>query len=146
MNAINFISATVALFFSISISAQKNITVYNNSDELAKTKEYTLIDKNESKVLSKVKYTFDDLGQRINKISYSWNSTKGWIASDKYEYKYNDKKKLEELSYTKWDSKINDWSEKSDRIIHIYDSNGILFSTEEIQIENSKENLLTYNK
>lgn len=145
MNAINLISATVALIFSISISAQKNIMVYSNSDESAKTREYTLMDKKESKVLSKITYSFNEQGQRVNRISYSWSTSKGWIISDKYEYKYNDTQKLSELSYTKWDSKSNDWFGQSDKIIYIYDSNGILFSTEQIKTDDNKENMLTYN-
>ncbi|WP_156032683.1 hypothetical protein [Prevotella sp. 10(H)] len=43
------------------------------------------------------------------------------------------------LVYTKWDSKLNNWSNQSDLYIYQYDNDGTFVATEQFKINNNRE-------
>jgi hypothetical protein len=145
MNITTLISAVLSLLLSVNIMAQNRETiVYSNSDEKSNLKEYTILDKNSSEVLSKISFQFDKKGLPTYKTSYTWNSDKGWILSKKYEYLYNDNNQLTDIVFTRWDHDTNQWAGISERITHVYNSNGTLLYTQQILIDNNKNTLLSY--
>lgn len=48
----------------------------------------------------------------VNKQTYIWDATHGWVPSCKYEYYYTISGKLVNLEYSEWNKSANNWINK----------------------------------
>ena len=141
MKATFLTSVFAALVLTTNVNA-KNVKVYSNneSNENGTLKEFVTLDNETSKPLTKDFYEYDVNGNIQEKTTSEWKDEKGWVNSRKYEYKYGKAGKVASVTYTKWDEKVNNWSDSSDVLVHIYDENDEFLTVKQIQIENSIDN------
>jgi len=132
-----FIVAGLVSIVSCSIlSAQNTSEFYKNiEDNLSTNSKTVTIYLGEAgmnlvpKARHIVKYDSNELP--IEKTIYSWSSAKQqWEASKKYTYTYNENKKMESLSYTKWNNKTNTWENNTHYAMYLYNTEGALLTAE----------------
>jgi len=124
--------AVVVLLSVVSIYASNPKTkVYSNIN--GTTKEYTTVDAETMKALSKTTYIYDANGMLQERALYKWNDAKGWTGIQKYVYSYNDNKTAT-IVYTKWDKDLAAWSGTSQHLIHVYGLDGDLLAVENIEV------------
>lgn len=131
-----------SLLSSTNISAvtPKN-TIYNNIEVLENgyKKEYITYNEETSRIVSKITYQYDRKGNMQKRVFYKWDYDCGWKAIQKYEYTYNNEKRLNYITHTKWDKKSKNWATKSERLKHIYNNEGKLVAINKIQIDGNSE-------
>lgn len=118
-----FLSLLVGLFISVGISAKNpETTTFSNIKTTAtgSIKEFTTFTKDTNTPVQRSLYTYDLSGNIQEKTVYAWNENNGWVGVQKLEYSYNDadKDKPSALTYTKWDTKTNNWSNKSKTVTY----------------------------
>ncbi|WP_029903339.1 DUF3836 domain-containing protein [Prevotella sp. 10(H)] len=138
MNAA-ILTSVFAVLVSVTNLSAKNVITYSNveSNESGTKKEYVTLDKETAKPLSKEFYHYDEKGNVLEKTTSTWNNEKGWVNSSNYTYIYGENDMLSYVAYTKWDNKAEDWSNKSDILVHVYDENNNFLSVKQMQVNNN---------
>ncbi|MFT3993372.1 MAG: DUF3836 domain-containing protein [Dysgonomonas sp.] len=129
------IMSFIAVLFATNNLSAQNTKMYTNIEETKDgiNKEYTIIDNDTEKPITKYAYKIDADGNRISRSTYVWDQYEGWVGSQKTEYKYDEKNNPISYTYTKWDKRTKDWD------------NDIKYFTYG-EINNNKENtLLSFN-
>lgn len=122
-----FLSLLVGLFISVGVSAKNPETTTLSNIETTATgsiKEFTTFTKDTNEPIQRSLYKYDLSGNIQEKTVYAWADKKGWIGVQKLEYSYHNDNfdKPASLTYTKWDAKTNNWSNKSKVVT--YNNNG----------------------
>lgn len=136
---------TVLLSVSTLYASESNNKVLVNQEttEFGLIKEYTSLDQVTSEPLYKVVYIYNVAGELQEKISYTWAAKTGWTGSQKYEYEYNRKGQIANLIFTEWNEKLDNWSLKSQHIMHIYNGDGSFLATKKIEVNNTDDYLVS---
>jgi len=111
------ILSIILLTFCLSISTYANTreTIKFSNIEQSENgciKEFLYCDKETNTPLSKTIYRYDANGRMLDKATYEWNSSKGWIGTQKYVYEYDENNFPTTPTIVKWDKKANNWSAK----------------------------------
>lgn len=107
----------LTLLSSISIFASNgDKKIYSNNSELSK--EYTIMNEETLAPSQKIMYKYNQLGNRTERVVYSWSVAKGWVGTQKTEYIYDADDQLVTIAYTNWDKGTNNWSEATDYIAY----------------------------
>jgi hypothetical protein len=133
------IAIAVISVSTVSLYAQEITTVKNYPQK----KEYIKYNKNNRQYMSKTIYQYEQNGNVIDRVTYKWNKHYGWIATTSHKYKYNNNNQIQNIYYTKWDFSKEQWANKSENIIHLYDPNGKLMSIEQIKTDTKKDMLVS---
>ncbi len=141
-----FITSVFAVFVSImNVSAQGTMTLSNVSEtEKGTAKEYITVDEATHAPISKVYYFYDAAGNLQERTTSVWNNEKGWESRYNYTYQYGDDNSLLYVAYTKWDNQTNNWSEKSDILVHAYNYENETLSIVPFSIDNSEKDYSLY--
>jgi len=110
-----FTSALVALFsVSIAFAGNPRTKMFSNTDvrDNGSTKEYMFVDDNMRPETRSV-YEYSTAGSLLEKTVYIWNTEKGWIAIQKYNYEYSGTGQISNMIYTEWDNGLAALSPKS---------------------------------
>lgn len=129
-------SVLVAVFF-VSTTAFANspkTKMYTNNEyrDNGCTKEYIFVD-DESRPEMKSVYEYTTDGNLQEKVTYKWNTEKGWVAIQKYTYEYNKNGQISNMIYTEWNKELQAWSHESQHMLHIYDLDGELLSVHSVE-------------
>jgi len=140
-----FITVIVAFLSVANIYAgNPDVIVYTNEEttEQGCVKEYTTVEKETLKPVSKTVYQYDSDNKIQRKIFYGWNEEQGWESIQKYDYEYNLNGQIITLVYTEWDEQLKTWSAQSEQLIHVYDLDGKFLAIKRLYINNAMGNLL----
>lgn len=142
-----FILTTIlaSLLSITNLSAGKpHRVVYKNvkTTETGYIKEYITYIEETSQIIDKIAYECDMNGNVHRRTFYKWDNRDGWKTIQKYEYAYNDERKVTCITHTKWDKKAKDWSAKEEKLNHIYNNEGRLIAVNQIEINNLSEFLI----
>lgn len=128
MKTVILTSVLVAFLSIANIFAQgteKKVLTNIEQTEVGSTKELTYLSEDSSEVEKKIVYHYDLNDILLDKIDYKWDSNEGWVPTQKYEYEYNVEGKVSNVTFTKWDSKRNQWdNDNSKTTAHIYNEQG----------------------
>lgn len=112
-----FIFSILLLFcLSISINANTRETITFSNIEKTETgcvKEFLYCDKDTNAPLAKTIYNYDAEGRLLDKASYDWNGSQGWVGTQKYLYSYGENNQPLTPTLIKWDKKNKCWGETS---------------------------------
>lgn len=135
----------IMIFSSIAVFSQNKFQTVSTVkyDDSSKIKEYIVSHAGTSKNLAKTIYKYDNQDRRVERTSYLWNNKKGWVCSQKYEYRYNDSDKISSIVHTEWDKNIDDWKIYSSLLVHTYNENGKLLARKEYIINGEKVSFLS---
>lgn len=119
--------------------------VYSNDvvSDRGLIRESVLLNEKTSQPLERVIYRYNNEGVMESRVVYKWKPDFGWIAFQKYEYECNREGKVINLTFTRWEDKLNTWSNRSEQLLHIYDANGKFLALKQFEINNDMNNLIT---
>lgn len=129
MKAKFYLLLLVGLFFAVHTSAKKPETTTLSNVEVTANgtiKELTTFATDTSEPIQRSVYKYDLSGNIQEKVTYEWDGFNGWVGLQKMEYAYDNvnSDKPASLTFTKWDSKRNDWSKDSKVVSYTYDEEG----------------------
>lgn len=114
MKTKTLLSVFAAFFFSLSIYADSpKVIKFSNIEETTEgcVKEFLYCDEDTKAPLEKTVYPYDLEGRMLDKASYKWNDSKGWVGTQKFMYKYSSDNQPQQPTVVKWNDKKNCWCE-----------------------------------
>lgn len=119
----------IGLFFAVNLSAKKPETTTLSNVEVTANgtiKELTTFATETNEPMQRSVYKYDLSGNILEKVTYKWNGSNGWLGLQKMEYAYDEQNsdKPASLTFAKWDNKKNDWSKDVKIVTYQYDEDG----------------------